>query len=205
MTQQQRAALGTNPVITHITMDEDNIDAIKPLININDIVCMVGSPHMKRKFLELCPDKPVLVALNKRIPTGTYSSLNEPEFKYDFIKWQVLQQVHFDVVDYDPSNPFRTYREKNKRDLDIANREPKTIMTRPDSELGKLDPDLDDVKRLKYYAKLKGRRLINRITWNTKEYLDPTEHSKFVAMVENQFEQYMKEINGYDRINPDSK
>lgn len=97
MTQEQKEALGECEIL-QVNKSIETAYELQAEIEECDILAIVAPINLQQQFLKLAGDKPVIMAVNKRvlIPQADGS---EDKVEFHFVKWEQLDRI--EIVKHD--------------------------------------------------------------------------------------------------------
>lgn len=99
MTEDQRAALGSDVVINQINRSINSAHELKEEIESSDIIAVVAPINLQEQFLRLAGDRPVITALNNRTTVPDPDG-GEDRVVFQFSKWERLLKVEVVKEDF---------------------------------------------------------------------------------------------------------
>ena len=99
MTQEQRAALGTEAEIMQVNRTINSAYELQTEIEECDIIAIVAPINLQQQFLKLAGDKPVIIAVNDRVLVKQEDG-SEDKVEFRFVKWQQLKRIEIVVEDF---------------------------------------------------------------------------------------------------------
>lgn len=101
MTQEQRAALGTDVEVFQVNKSITSAYELQEEIRAADVIAIVAPINLQQQFLKIAGEKPVIMAVNDRVLIPNEDG-GEDKVAFRFVKWERLLEITVRKEDYIP-------------------------------------------------------------------------------------------------------